>query len=172
MLYAYCDSISNLVLPLANNLTAEANDPGWNEGIEKIYNKAIDMWKKLPESSTSTNMSNILNPQTSNFGSGWSHLMNVITATLSVSRRELFSAKWYAIIEQNVFKLKPKIDVHEKTAFVVYISRLLWVYFNRVPDSLNSTIKKLDEFFKLILFNPVSLGKSNGLLLIMILLVL
>ncbi|CCG23557.1 Cas4 protein of RAM cell wall integrity signaling network [Candida orthopsilosis Co 90-125] len=163
VLYAYCDSISNLVLPLANNLTAEANDPGWNEGIEKIYNKAIDMWRKLPESSTSTNMSNILNPQTSNFGSGWSHLMNVVTATLSVSRRELFSAKWYAIIEQNVFKLKPKIDVHEKTAFVVYISRLLWVYFNRVPDSLNSTIKKLDEFFKLILFNPVSLGKKQWL---------
>ena len=163
VLYAYCDSISNLVLPLANNLTAEANDPGWNEGIEKIYNKAIDMWRKLPEASTSTSISSILHPQTSHFGSGWSHLMNVITATLSVSRKELFSAKWYAIIEQNAFKLKPKVDVHEKTAFVVYTSRLLWVYFNRVPDSLNSTIKKLDDFFKLILFHPVSTSKKQWL---------
>lgn len=160
-LYAYCDSISNLVLPLANNLTAEANDPGWNEGIEKIYNKAIDMWRKLPES-TAAGVSSILHPHTSNFGNGWSHLMNVITATLSVSRKELFSSKWYAIIEQNAFKLKPKVDIHEKTAFVVYISRLLWVYFNRVPDSLNSTIKKLDEFFKLVLFNPM-LGKKHWL---------
>ncbi|KAI5967286.1 TAO3 [Candida margitis] len=163
VLYAYCDSISNLVLPLANSLTAEANDPGWNEGIEKIYNKAIDMWRRLPESSTTTSVSNILNTQTSHFGSGWSHLMNVITATLSVSRKELFSSKWYAIIEQNAFKLKPKVDVHEKTAFIVYTSRLLWVYFNRVPDSLNSTIKKLDEFFKLILFNPVSSIKRHWL---------
>ncbi|KAI5953161.1 TAO3 [Candida jiufengensis] len=136
IIYAYCDSISNLILPLANNLTAEANDPGWNEGIEKIYNKAISI--QYP---------------------GWAHLLNVITATLSVSRKELFSSVWYDIIEANSFKLKPKVEVQDKTVYILCISRLLWVYFNRCPDSLNSTFKKLDDFFNLVFFNLPKKGQ-------------
>ncbi|KAI5959482.1 TAO3 [Candida pseudojiufengensis] len=136
ILYAYCDSIANLILPLANNLTAEANDPGWNEGIEKIYNKAMSV--PYP---------------------GWAHLLNVITATLSVSRKDLFSSVWFSIIESNSFKLKPKVDVQDKTVYILCITRLLWVYFNRIPDSLNLTVKRLDDLFNLIFFNLPKKGQ-------------
>ncbi|EGW31287.1 transcriptional activator leucine zipper [Spathaspora passalidarum NRRL Y-27907] len=178
ILYAYCEVLSKLLLPLANILTAEANHPTWVEGIERIYAKAYRIWRHVtrgntgtatsttPTSSSSSSSSSISWPTLQSTtieitNNGWAYSLYLVTSALSVSRKELFSDVWYRVIEDNNFKLKPKVEVEDKTTYIICISRLLWVYINRLPDSLNNTIKRLDGFFEMLLFNSVATSKKN-----------
>ncbi|RLV93827.1 Cell morphogenesis protein PAG1 [Spathaspora sp. JA1] len=168
LLYAYCEVLNKLLLPLANILTAEANHPTWVEGIEQIYSKASRIWKHItrgnmgastttPTSLTSLSQSSI--EMTTN-NNGWAYSLYLMTSALAVSRKELFSTHWYSIIEDNSFKLKPKVEVEDKICYIICTSRLFWVYINRLPDSLNNTIKRLDGFFEMFLFGS-NISKKN-----------
>lgn len=169
IIYAYCEVLSNLVLPLANILTAETNYPTWVEAIEGIYNKASFIWNQMMKSSSNLSSSSTINLTSSNLSSsvplntnnGWAYSIHLLTSMLSVSRKELFSEAWFDIIENNVFKLKPKVDRGDKTTFIVCVTRLTWVYIYRLTDTLNNTVKKLDSLFDLIFFNPNVNGKKN-----------
>lgn len=161
IIYAYCEVLGNLVLPLANILTAETNHPTWVEAIESIFNKAYQIWNhNMKQSTSSFTSSSALSSNNSNFLSGWSYSICLMTSMLAVSRKELFSKAWFEVIEENLFKLKPKVEVFEKTTLITCISRLSWVYLYRLPDSLNNTIKKLDSLFGHLLFNAAVTGKK------------
>lgn len=165
ILFAYAEVLSNLMLPLASILTAEANHPLWVEAITKIYKKASRLW--ISTTSTShpggspmvTSAPNVNGPSMSSTGN--STALILMTSALSVSSKELFSDNWYNILEANANKLKPKGDTEDKTKLMICASRLLWVYVNRLPDTLNNTIKKLDSFFDLLFFGPNVSGKKQ-----------
>lgn len=166
--YAYCEVLSNLVLPLANILTAETNHPTWVEAIERIYTKANSIWQQVIKysgltSSSTLNLSNTSAPNSSLISSnnGWAYSIHIMTSMLSVARKELFAKSWFEIIEDNLFKLRPKTDTDDKTTFIVCVARLTWVYIYRLPDTLNNTIKKLDNLFELILFNANAISKKH-----------
>ncbi|KAK6462186.1 transcriptional activator leucine zipper [Scheffersomyces coipomensis] len=178
IVFAYCEVLSNLVLPLANILTAETNHPTWVEGIEEIYYKAHKIWylsTRLPPSSNggsastsfsstsfNTRYSNSQTLQAISFGnSGWAYSLHLMTSMLSVSRKELFAEKWFKLVEDNIFKLKPKVEIDDKTTFIVCVGRLLWVYIYRLPDTLNNTIKRLDQLFQYLFFNSNSTTKKQ-----------
>ncbi|CAI5758382.1 unnamed protein product [Candida verbasci] len=156
LLYGYCDVLNSLILPLAKSLTAEVNYPTWVEAIDKIYKKGIKMWKSNLSSPMSANLPLFDNHKILTYkSSSWSYSITLITAALSVSRKDLFQ-NWFQFIEDNSSKLKPKVDDNEKTIYITSISRLTWVYLNRFPDTLNNTIKRLDSLFQLLFFNPLS----------------
>lgn len=154
IIYAYCEVMSELVLPLANILTAETNHPTWVEAIETIFNKAFQIWNH--------NMKYQQNDAaiSSSHPTGWSHSIGLMTSMLSVSRKELFSKAWFEVVEENLFKLKPKVDAFEKTHFITCVTRLVWVYLYRLPDSLNNTVKRLDSLFGHLFFNASITGKK------------
>jgi hypothetical protein len=167
--FAYCKVIGDLILPLGPILTAESNHPTWVEAMEIIFQKGIRIWnqsmKKTSESSNQSISPNRGIPLSiSSFGSnGWAQSLHLITAALSVSRKELFSETWFDVISDNSFKLKPKADVEDKFIYIICIARLLWTYIYRLPDTLNNTIKKLDSLFGLLLNSSNSSKKQQWL---------
>ncbi|EGV63049.1 transcriptional activator leucine zipper [Yamadazyma tenuis ATCC 10573] len=174
LILAYCEVLSNLLLPLANILTAETNHPTWCGAIERIFSKAYFIWNKSNSLSfnsekgssgfinlspnNSSHNGSVANQAASNV---WECSLSLLTACLSVSRKELFQTSWYEIIEENMNKLKPKVDIEERTTFIACIDRLLWVFLFRLSDTLNNTIKRLDNLFQLLFFNSAAINKKN-----------
>lgn len=158
---AYSEVLSNLTLPLASVLTAEANHPLWIEAITQIYQKAYRLSNR-PNSQASpgsliSSSGNLRAPLAADQDTS----LILTTSALTVSSKELFSTNWFALIEANTFRLKPKVETALKTKFMVCISRLLWVYVNRLPDTLNNTVKKLDRLFDILFFSPAVTGKKQ-----------
>lgn len=163
IIIAYADVLCNLVLPLASVLTAEATHPLWVEAVSQIFNNA----KKLRPSVSSAYSANGQGPAyiaantASHSNSDWETSMNLMTAALAVSSKEMFAENWFGIIEGNADKLKPKSDIANKTRLMVSTARLAWVYVNRLPDTLNNTTKKLDRLFDILFFGPQVAGKKQ-----------
>lgn len=163
IIFAYADVLSNLIFPLASVLTAEANHPLWVEAITKIYNKLHSLWT-IADSMLFSSQSSF-----SSSNGGFSHLnindwgtsLNLMTSSLLVAPKEIFSDKWFQIVESSATKLKPKVDTEVKTKMMISISRLLWTYINRLPDTLNNTIKKLDSLFDILFFSSNVAGKKQ-----------
>ena len=129
-------------------MTAEANYPSWVEGVEKVYYKAFKLWRQSLGSTSSPT----LNTSGVSSNNGWSHSLILMASALSVSRKELFSEVWVNVINENSFKLKPKVEAEDKTTYIMSITRLIWVYLNRLPDTLNNTIKRLDAILNCYFF--------------------
>lgn len=169
ILIAYAKVLSNLILPLATLLTAEANHPLWVETTTKIFNKAsmVSNYSSLrasngapPAVSSTTSMDDSMT-----IDNDWGVSVELMTSALVVSSKELFSNHWFEILEANAAKLKPKGEIADKTKLMVCASRLLWVYMNRLPDTLNNTIKRLDSFFEFLFFGPQVSGKKQWIVL-------
>lgn len=171
LVYAYCDVLSCLMLPLANTLTAEVNHPTWLDAVERIFATGYQLTSNMAKSSQGTSNLSLVN-----HGSGlplhpsiytnntWALSMCLITSALSVSRNETFSNMWFRVIEENTYKLRAKVDPEEKATFIICIARLVWVYLYRLPESLNNTMKRLESLFGLLFFNiPTSNKKLNWL---------
>lgn len=169
VLIAYAKVLSNLLLPLATLLTAEANHPLWVETTTKIFNKAVLLCNY--SSLRATNGAPPLIPSTVSTEeitastNDWATSVELMTSALCVSSKELFAKHWFEVIKTNAAKLKPKSDVADKTKLMICASRLLWVYMNRLPDTLNNTIERLDSFFQFLFFGPQVSGKKQWIVL-------
>lgn len=169
IIYAYCEVLSLLLLPLANILTAETNHPTWVEAVEKLFYKAYQMWSQTVKSNNGSSAPNsAITPSKPNsvnsisYGNaGWAYSLRLMTSALAVSRKELFSDFWYKLIEDNSFKLKPKVESEDKTTFIICTARLVWVYIYRLPVTLNNTIKQLDTLFQLLFLNNINSKKNQ-----------
>lgn len=169
ILIAYAKVMSKLLLPLATVLTAEANHPLWVENTTKIFNKAAMLcnYSSLrasngaPPSAPSTTSDD----DVTTTNNDWATSVQLMTSALVVSSKELFAQHWFEIIKTNAAKLKPKSDVADKTELMICASRLLWVYMNRLPDTLNNTIERLDSFFQFLFFGPQVSGKKQWIVL-------
>ncbi|BFZ60119.1 Cell morphoproteinsis protein PAG1 [Saitoella coloradoensis] len=125
--HAYADLLTRLLLPIAGSATAEVNYPAWAEAVEMIYPKALKLTKKTKD---------------------WSAGFLLACSVLCVSPREFFQEHWFGLIEANLKFLKDKTF---RTIMLECIVRLTWVYVFRCPETLNSTVKKL-EFISKTLF--------------------
>lgn len=161
---AYAEVLSGLILPLAPLLTAEANHPLWVEAITQIHSKSYKLWLQSANSpqhyATNTNVSGISQGRSSSSMDGDIPLI-LMSSALSVSSKELFDGSWFLFIEANDSRLKPKVDVASKTTYMICIARLVWVYINRLPDTLNNTTKKLDKLFDILFFNHNASAKKQ-----------
>ncbi|PIS57157.1 hypothetical protein CJI97_000183 [Candidozyma auris] len=165
---AYAKVISDLILPLATSLTAEANHPLWVETITKIFEKATVLCNhssaRLVNGATSS-IPSMSSNEVAASANDWAIAVELMTSSLVVAPKELFADHWFKMIELNASKLKPKGDIADKTTLMVCASRLLWVYMNRLPDTLNNTMKRLENFFELVFFGPQVSGKKQWIVL-------
>lgn len=164
ILFAYAEVLSNLILPLASVLTAEANHPLWVEAITQIYNKAQRLWTSANSSALIASGTVASAPSlngSSTASSDWDTALILMTSALSVSPKDFFSENWFKLIEANAPRLKQKGDASVKTKVMISISRLMWVYINRLPDTLNNTVKKLDRLFEILFFGLNSSNKKQ-----------
>lgn len=150
IVYAYCEILSTLLFPLAGVLTAETNHPTWADATQQIFVRAREIWVAAGGGSGSGSSSSSSGSSGSGGSGGvvWGYLLSLMTAALCVSPKELFSAQWFQLIEDNAYKLRQKGDLgDDKATYVMCVARLVWVYIYRVPDTLNNTVKKLDVLF-------------------------
>lgn len=126
---AYAEVLSQLLLPLAGDMTAEVNHPTWIEAMTSI----LSTCKKMQSDSKC-----------------WTLAFKLTVAVLCVANAELFSKNWLPLIEKNITKIKSK-SLQDRVAFSMGLSRLIWVYLFRCTETLNNTDKTLTKLFSLFL---------------------
>ncbi|KAK2627690.1 hypothetical protein QTJ16_002336 [Diplocarpon rosae] len=125
--YAYCQALEILLLPIAAKANTELNMPKWSEVLGTIAPRLASMSIKPRH---------------------WSVAFPLTATLLCVSSVETFSAQWLQLI----LPLQPKFkDRFARPLCLQAISRLLWTYLYRTSDTLNSTMKKLEEVVKVVL---------------------
>lgn len=125
--YAYCQALEILLLPVAAKANTELNMPKWTEVLGTVGPRVASMFVKPRH---------------------WSVAFPLTATLLCVSPAETFATQWL----QLVLLLQPKFkDRFARPICLQVISRLLWTYLYRTSDTLNSTIKKLEEVMKLVL---------------------
>ncbi|CCF60234.1 hypothetical protein KAFR_0J01700 [Kazachstania africana CBS 2517] len=126
---AYAEVINQLLLPLAGSLSAEVNHPTWIEAMELL----LECAKKLKSDSKY-----------------WANGFKLMVSILCASPPSIFTENWINIIEVNASKIKTK-NLDERIIFSVGLSRLVWVYLYRCPETLNNTTRTLTELMRLYL---------------------
>ena len=124
---AYGEVLTQILLPLSGVVSAEVNHPVWVETINIILKTCQNLIKE---------------PK------WWSNISKLVVATLCVAPQDIFTNNWFKLIEEDSVNIHLK-TTEEKTTFAVGLSRLVWVYLFRCPESLNNTEKKLSKLFKL-----------------------
>ncbi|KAH8679011.1 cell morphogenesis protein-like protein PAG1 [Tricladium varicosporioides] len=126
--YAYCQALEILLLPVAATANTELNMPKWTEVLATIGPRLALMFVKPRH---------------------WPVAFPLTATLLCVSPIETFATQWLQLI----LPLQPKFkDRYARPICLQVISRLLWTYLYRSSsDTLNVTIKKLEEVVKLIM---------------------
>ncbi len=137
LLIAYCETLSYMLLPIAEVITAEANHPTWVTAINNLYEKGIDI---INNGKIKSQIASI----------------KLISSTLSVSSKDLFTPNWLKFIENNYNKFKSKFY---KNDFINLICQFIWVLMFRCSETLNNQSRKLDIIFTKILF-PINSKKQ------------
>lgn len=131
--YAYCQALEILLLPVAAKANTELNMPKWTDVLSMIGPRLASMFMKPRH---------------------WPVAFPLTATLLCVSPADAFSTQWLQLI----LPLQPKLkDRSTRPICLQVISRLLWTYLYRTSDTLNTTIKKLEEVMKLV-FPP---GKKS-----------
>lgn len=126
---AYAEVTNQLLLPLAGSLTAEVNHPTWVEAMSTLLNTA----KRLQADNKY-----------------WVSGFKLTVSILCASPPDLFSKQWLSLLEANASKVKSK-SLNERIIFAVGLSRLVWVYLYRCPETLNNTTRTLTKLLQLYL---------------------
>ncbi|ODV90814.1 hypothetical protein CANCADRAFT_57243 [Tortispora caseinolytica NRRL Y-17796] len=124
---AYATILHHLLFPVSTIITLEANNPTWIKATEIIYVKTQSMVTKQKY---------------------WAHLFPLLCTVLCVSTQDFFSKHWSVIIENHAAKYR---DSSTRAIYLASVSRLLWVYLFRYPESLNNVVKRLDQITKILL---------------------
>lgn len=164
VLLSYCDVLSYLIEHLGKALTAEINHPTWLEAISKIYEKSSAILRSVLKEQSSGGYATKHQQTWRSVDESvdlWSASMRLTTACVCAHSKELFLSTWFSLTEEISSKLKAKFDLRDKVMLIFCISRLLWTYLYRFSDTLNNTVKKLDNFFNLLMFNSNSMGKKQ-----------
>jgi hypothetical protein len=124
--YAYCQALEILLLPVAAKANTELNVQKWAEVLGTISPRLSSMYSKPRH---------------------WPVAFPLTVTLLCASPAEMFSAQWFQLVLPLQQKFK---DRFVRPVCLQAISRLLWTYLYRTSDTLNVTIKKLEEVTKIV----------------------
>jgi hypothetical protein len=133
--HTYCQVLEKFLLPIAAKGNLELNTHKWKSVVEILTAKVSQM---------------MLKPR------HWNDAFPLMAILISVSPTEVFSQQWMQFITPLQAKLKDRLT---RSAALQAICRLVWAYLYRCPETLNTTVRKLDEIIKLVF--PT--GKKNYL---------
>ncbi|CCK70439.1 Tao3p KNAG_0E01770 [Huiozyma naganishii CBS 8797] len=126
---AYAEVTNQLLLPLAGSLSAEVNHPIWIEAMESLLKSA----KRLQSDSKY-----------------WASGFKLTVSILCASPPALFTELWIDLLVSHGSKVKTK-NLDDRIIFALGISRLVWVYLYRSPETLNNTVRTLTKLLQLYL---------------------
>ncbi|KAF9255503.1 hypothetical protein L218DRAFT_912242 [Marasmius fiardii PR-910] len=130
---AFAETLVGILHPIGQTAQAETNNPMWAKAIESIYPKAREMSTK---------------PRY------WNVAFPLLITSLCVSPEVYFRKYWGGCFESVVGKLKEK---SLRTPLLNGLTRLIWTYLYRCPESVSTTATKLDSILKHF-FPPNRLG--------------
>ncbi|KAG7699493.1 hypothetical protein KL951_001210 [Ogataea haglerorum] len=137
LLNSYCDVINQLLLSLAETLTAEVNHPTWVDAVTMIFNKSVHIATAKP-------------PKL------WNYAATLVATAVSVAPKTLFDREWLKIVNMYIRRLKPKLPTEEKVVITKCLARLIWAYLYRYSDTLNAKTRNLES-----IANQLFQGQQN-----------
>ena len=124
--YAYCQTIEELLLPIAANATSQLNVPRWKEVVNILRLRLSSMLAKPKH---------------------WQEAFSVMIVLLCASPPDMFLSQWTHFVST----LQPKLkDRACRPKAFRGICRLLWTYLYRISDVHSATTRKLDDVVKLV----------------------
>ncbi|KAH0545522.1 hypothetical protein FGG08_000353 [Glutinoglossum americanum] len=124
--HAYCQILEKLLLPIASTARAELNVPKWRQFVDLVNSRLSQM---------------VVKPR------HWLDAFPLMSIILCCSPSEVFSNQWMQFALPLQSKLKDRIT---RGPALQAICRLIWTYVYRCPDTLNITVKKLEDVIKLV----------------------
>ena len=125
--HAYCQILEGLVFPIAANAGMQVNAYKWKDFVNMVNSRLAQMLVKPRH---------------------WIDAFRLSTIVLCASSTEIFAVQWLSVITSLQAKLKDKIT----RAFALQsICRLVWTYLQRVNESDNIAVRKLEDVMKVVL---------------------
>ncbi|KAI9721918.1 MAG: hypothetical protein M1812_001874 [Candelaria pacifica] len=124
--HAYCRTIATLLLQVAAKVDTEFNVAKWRQAVETIDLRLSQMLVKPRH---------------------WSEAFPLRVILLCVSPTDTFATQWLHTLSS----LQPKLkDKNSRPIVLQAICRLVWTYLSRGTDTLNVTVRKLEEIVRLV----------------------
>ncbi|RMZ75987.1 hypothetical protein DV738_g5177, partial [Chaetothyriales sp. CBS 135597] len=122
---AYCHLLDGLLIPVASNPAFFQKTASWRELINTVNSRLPNMLAKIRH---------------------WSSGFPLSILLICISPIELFASQWLSTINTLAPKLK---DKGTRAPVLQAISRLVWTYLVRSPDSPPTKQKRIDEIIRL-----------------------
>ncbi len=124
--HAYCRTIATLLLQVAAKADRELNIPKWRQAVETMDLRLSQIMVKPRH---------------------WSEAFPLRAILLCVSPIDVFAAQWLHTLSS----LQPRLKDKNTRAIVLQaICRLVWTYLYRGTDTLNVTVRKLEDIVRLV----------------------
>ena len=134
---AYCQTLAELLFPIAASTSPYLNTPVWKELLDII----------------NTRLSSMLNKPRY-----WSNASGLSAIVLCASPVEVFASQWLAVVNSLHGKLKDKTL---KGLPLYSICRLVWTYLDRVNEPVSLQLRKIDDIVKLVLPTTRKVSQST-----------
>lgn len=125
--HAYCQTIAELVFPIAASASPSVNTPRWKDFLNIVNARLSPMLTKLKH---------------------WVYASGLSTLILCASPMEVFASQWLPAV--NLLKDKLKDRAFRGLA-LQSVCRLVWTFLERVNEPVNSKLRKIEEVMKLVL---------------------
>ena len=125
--YAYCQVLSDLVLPIASAPGPHVNAPRWKDFLNIVNSRLSQMLSK---------------PRY------WAHASGLSVLVLCASPSDHFSSQWSSVVTSLQSKLK---DRATRAIALQSICRMMWSYLDRISEPVERTIRKIEDVMKIVL---------------------
>lgn len=125
--HAYCQTLEDLVMPVAASWGPQVSTQRFKDFLNTVNVRVSPMITKPRH---------------------WSEAFRLSTVVLCASPTEYFATQWLSVATSLQGKLK---DRTSRECALQGICRLVWSYLERVTESSNSILRKLDDVMKVVL---------------------
>ncbi len=125
--HAYCQILEGLVFPIAANAGPQLNALKWKDFVSMVNSRLGPMLVKPRH---------------------WIDAFRLSTMVLCASPSETFATQWLSVVTSLQAKLKDRVT---RAYALQSICRLVWTYLQRVNESDNLAIRKLEDVLKVVL---------------------
>ena len=125
--HTYCQTLEHLVIPVVAYWNPQVNTVRWKDFLNHVNNRLSQM---------------LIKPR------HWQEAFRLSIIILCASPTEHFGSLWLSTATSLQAKLKDRVT---RATALEAICRLTWTYLNRVVESSQATLRKLDDVVKAVL---------------------
>ena len=124
---SYCYIFEKLLLSVAADTKCDLSTPKWKGFLDLVQPRLAQMLTKPRH---------------------WTAAFPLHVLLLCVSSRETFLSQWLSVIHSLPAKLKDRLS---REPALQAVCRLVWTYFNRYPESADTTWRKIEEVIRIVI---------------------